>query len=104
MKQLLSEDDPGNGDDTQHGCNGGLAFADALRHAATKASAATTAQSGTAKENTKAFQFVAKAFAGRARNEMDETSVAKIESPIAQLGTLPPPATNPAVPFADLLK
>lgn len=66
--------------------------------------AAVIAASGTVKEITSAFQFDANAFAGSARKDMDDTYVAKIERPIAQLGTRPPPATKPAVPFALFLK
>jgi len=43
---------------------------------------------------TKAFQFVAYAFPGKARKLMLLTNVAKIDIPTTQAGILPPPVVN----------
>ncbi|HRT28351.1 MAG TPA: hypothetical protein P5527_01025 [Kiritimatiellia bacterium] len=60
---------------------------------------------GTVMDRTHGFQFVKYALAGSARNEIDETCVAKIDKAIAQVGSFPPPVMNsPAASPSPLRK
>ena len=56
--------------------------------------AATSVAIGTVIELIHPHQLLAYAPSGRARNEMDETCVAKTESAIAHVGSRPPPVMN----------
>ena len=60
--------------------------------------AATSVAIGTVIELIHPHQFRAYAPSGRARNEMDETCVAKTDSAIAHVGSRPPPVMNVRAP------
>ena len=57
------------------------------------------AATGTVMESTYGFQFVENDFAGRPRNAIEDTCVAKIESATAHVGSRPLPVVNPSTSF-----